>query len=53
MFIGEVSYGIIIKVKSGRDAVNVKDVKQMIVVNVNTALICLNLEAQESGKSVV
>ena len=52
MFTGEVYYAINIKEKSGRDVVNVKDVKQMIVVNVNTALICLNLEAQESGKSV-
>ena len=43
---------ILIKGKSERDVGNVRSVKRMTVVNVDTALICLNLEAQESERSV-
>ena len=32
--------------------VNVRDVKKMTVVNIDTALTCVNLEAQESERSV-
>ena len=50
IFAGKINF-IIIFNKGMSQWSNVRGVKQMTVVNDDTALVCLNLEAQESERS--